>query len=66
MAELRDAFFPEAQLGEEKQPAPHYNLRSRHAELFGGRDGYILDAMRILGELALFVASERRRSADRT
>lgn len=61
MGELIDAFFPGAQVGERKHPAPHYDLRTRHAELFGGSNGYMLDATTILGELARFVGAERRR-----
>ena len=40
-------------------PAPRYDLRTRHAELFGGQNGYILDESTVLGEMARFVAAER-------
>jgi hypothetical protein len=61
MREVTDAFFPVASLGPETDSAPHYDLRTIHAELFGGRDGYVLDATTALGEMARFVAAERRR-----
>lgn len=65
MREVTEAFFPAASLGPETHPAPHYDLRTIHAELFGGRDGYVLDASLALGEMARFVAAERRRLAAR-
>jgi hypothetical protein len=61
MSEVIDAFFPGAAAGPEKRPAPAYDLRTRHAELFGARGGgYALDAQTVLGEMARFVAAERR------
>lgn len=61
MQQVIDACFPQAEVGPEKEPAPRYDLRTRHAELFGGKAGYILDATNVLGEIALYVAAERRR-----
>lgn len=58
-----DAFFPGSLPGPEKEPAPSYDLRTRHADLFGGKDGYILPAETVLGEIALYVAAERRKAA---
>lgn len=62
MRDIIDACFPQSEVGPESEPAPRYNLRTRHAELFGGKDGYILDASTALGEIALYVAAERRRT----
>lgn len=44
---------------------PNYDLRTRHAALFGGTSSYICHKMRVLTELAEFVRShkERRRCA---
>jgi hypothetical protein len=43
MGEVRDCFFPGARLGVPTEPAPVYDLRTRYAREFGGRDGYVLD-----------------------
>lgn len=36
-----------------------YDVRSRHAEAFGGRGGYLYSREQVLGELRSFVAAER-------
>lgn len=61
MSDVIDAFFPTGEVGPPRTPAPRYDTRSRHAAVFGGENGYILNAETTLGELARFVASERRR-----
>jgi len=43
--------------------AARYDVRSQHAELFGGRDGYLAGRDETLAALAGFVAEERRRAA---
>jgi nucleoside-diphosphate-sugar epimerase len=40
---------------------PNYDLRTRHAALFGGTGGYICHKMRVLAELAEFVRMPRDR-----
>jgi nucleoside-diphosphate-sugar epimerase len=62
MGEVRDAFFPQARLGEAVDPAPTYDLRSCHAKAFGGQGRHVMDATSILGEMARFVTGERRRA----
>ena len=59
MGAVRDAFFPGAVLGQPVEPAPTYNLRTRHAQAFGGSDGYVISAQSLLGEMARFVAEQR-------
>ncbi|HEX8125555.1 MAG TPA: hypothetical protein VF548_08240 [Allosphingosinicella sp.] len=61
MREAIDAFFPDARTGPAREPAPRYDLRTRHADLFGGSGSYVLDRTATLGEMAGFVAAERRR-----
>ena len=41
--------------------APSYDVRSVHADLVGGRDGYWFDAETVMDGLERFVATERRR-----
>jgi nucleoside-diphosphate-sugar epimerase len=38
--------------------APRYDFRTRHAELFGGRAGYLLRRAEVLAELRAFVESQ--------
>ena len=57
--EILDAFFPGARTASPTAPAPEYRLTTRHAAVFGGHDGYVLDALGCLGEMARFVAAER-------
>ena len=46
-------------------PPAHYDVRSRHAPLFGGRNGYLYDRDQVMADLAEFVRGERSRLADR-
>ena len=62
-AEILDAFFPGAQVGPKTTPAPAYRLRTRYSQVFEGPPGYMLDRINVLGELAGFVAQERKRIA---
>jgi hypothetical protein len=62
MADIIDAFFADVAVGEQKCPAPRYDLRTKHAPVFGGGGGYALDAEVMLGEMARFVIEERRRA----
>ena len=41
---------------------PRYDVRSIHAELFGGRQGYIQDSATVIASLTRYVGSERSRS----
>jgi nucleoside-diphosphate-sugar epimerase len=40
-------------------PAPRYDYRSRHARLFGGRDGYTYSRAQVLADLRRYVAEVR-------
>ncbi len=58
--EILDAFFPGAKVGPKTTPAPAYGLRTRYSQVFGGPPGYMLDRTAVLGELAAFIARERK------
>jgi hypothetical protein len=60
-ADILDAFFPSAKVGAKTTPAPAYGLRTRYSEIFGGPPGFMLDRITVLGELAGFIAQERKR-----
>jgi len=59
MTTVIERFFPGAPVGAARTPAPHYALRTRHAELFGGRNGVIMDESQVLGAMATFIEAER-------
>lgn len=53
-------FFPHAVVGAKPAPAAMYDHRTRHAELFGGRDGYLYPAEETWRRLGAFLGSQRR------
>jgi len=55
----REAFGRE--FVQRKPGAARYDMRSKHAALFGGRDGYLYDKAQVLGAMRNFVATELKR-----
>jgi hypothetical protein len=55
MRDIIAAAFPGASVGPEVRPAPRYAMQTRHARLFGGGGGYIMDAARSLDAMQRFV-----------
>lgn len=49
-----DRHFPEAQVGAEAQPVVHYDLHTRHAQVFGGNGRYIMSAASALEAIGSF------------
>lgn len=49
-----DRYFPEAQVGAEAQPAVHYDLRTRHAQAFGGAGHYVMSSQSALDAIRWF------------
>ena len=64
MSDIIDRFFPGANVGKAALPAPSYNLRTCHAEVFGGRGGYIMDSEQVMLALSQFVEVSRRDQAS--
>lgn len=59
---LRDIisrFFPNAKVGPESEPAPHYDLRTRHAALFGGTSPYIMGQSQVMIAMQDFIRRRR-------
>lgn len=54
---LRDIIAPGYPIAEPNPQAPRYDVRSRHAALFGGRDGYLLDGASVLADLRDFLVA---------
>lgn len=49
-----DRYFPEARVGAQAQPAVHYDLRTRHAPVFGGNGHYVMSAQAALDAIGWF------------
>ena len=58
-SEILERAFPEARVGAEATRPVHYDFRTRHADLFDGRDGYVFSREQVLEQLAAYVASTR-------
>jgi len=58
-------FFPAAPVGPESEPAPRHDLRTRHAELFGGTAPYIMAGPLVLLAMGDFIKAARRIAAVR-
>jgi len=59
MAAIIAEFFPSAAVGPMTTPASVYRLKTRHAKLFGGDDGYVMDARAVLDAMGAYVSSAR-------
>lgn len=57
-ATLVERLFPQARIGAACGPAVSYAIRSRHAGLWGGRDGFMLDAERVLADMRRYLQKE--------
>ena len=60
-SDIVEMFFPDAVVGAPRQPAPDYDLRTLHAELLGGADGYHFSRATVLDELERYITAERGR-----
>ncbi|MDP9385401.1 MAG: hypothetical protein M3P50_09240 [Actinomycetota bacterium] len=57
MGAIAERCFPDSEIGE--GPAPAYDLRTRHAETFGGSGAYLQDAAAALAGIERFVTRVR-------
>lgn len=58
-ADIQTQFFPDSVIGAAAGKPVFYNVQTRHAEAFGGKDGYILSKAEVLADIGRFVAAER-------
>lgn len=56
MAEIHDRFFPDRRIGTASGAPANYDIRTAHAGIFGGADGYLLDRAQVMAALAAFLA----------
>lgn len=59
--ELAQGAFEQDFRNELQTPAAHFDMCSKHAALFGGRNGYLYDKPGVLSDLRAFVQRERAR-----
>ena len=63
MRSIIDTYFSGINVGPELRPAPTYRLRTKHARLFGGSNGYVLNAASVMEALGNYIRQERTRTA---
>ncbi|MBR0814675.1 NAD-dependent epimerase/dehydratase family protein [Bradyrhizobium diazoefficiens] len=51
-----ERYFPQHEIPDVTAPGAQYRLRSRFANLFGGRDGHVMSASQVMSEIGAFVA----------
>ena len=61
--DIIDAFFPGAAASASGAPSASYDMRTAHADVFDGGDGYVMDRAECLDRMGRFVAAERARGA---
>jgi hypothetical protein len=61
---ILDACFPTAQVGPALRPAPSYEVGTRYAHIFGGRNGFIQPAQVCLEQIRNYVAIQIRKSRN--
>ncbi len=59
MQEIHQRFFAASPMGANANAAAHYDIRTKHAGLFGRDDGYVLSREEVLGELGAYLDAER-------
>jgi hypothetical protein len=57
--EIIDAFFPGLAVGTDPLPVVSYDVRTRHAGLYGRNDGYIYGKAEVMERLGRFIAAAR-------
>jgi hypothetical protein len=54
-ADINTRFFPDLKIGMEAAPTISYNVKTCHAEFFGGKDGYIQSQEQVLTKIGNYV-----------
>jgi dTDP-4-dehydrorhamnose reductase len=57
--EIAARYFPDKQIGTKPSAIASYNVKSRHAEEFGGANGYLYNAPQVLDQLGGYFATFR-------
>lgn len=59
MGDIAKQLFPGVEIGSPDMPAARYDMRTRHAELLGGKGDYHIDASDAFAELGRYVSAVR-------
>ena len=57
--DIVSSYFPEKKIGSRPNPEAHYDVRSRSAQILGGKDGYLLSAQQVMSGLGSFIDGYR-------
>ena len=57
--DIIDRFFPGKEVGANKAPQGRYDVRTLHANIFGGPEGYLADANTVLNQMGEFIRTYR-------
>jgi len=60
-SEIRDRFFPGKTLGGEGPPPPSYDMKSLHASVWGGHDGYLYSKEQVFSQLGDWLETDGNR-----
>ena len=60
MGEIHRRFFPSRAMGAKANAEAHYDMRTKHSDVFGRADGYILSRDDVFAELAAYLSAESR------
>ncbi len=63
MAEVAQVCLGRDFRNELEAPPARYDYRTKYAELYGGRDGYMYDREQVLADLGRYVAAARQGKA---
>jgi len=55
--EIRDQYFPGKELGGSGPAPASYNMKSKHAEAWGGKDGYLYSKEQVMADLGNWLGS---------
>lgn len=61
--DIQKQFFPELVIGPAAGKPVYYDVQTCYAEIFGGKNGYILSKSEVLDDIGQFIASEQRLEA---
>ena len=60
--DILDAFFPGTEVGSDPMPIASYDLQTQHAQVFGGKDGYIYSKSEVMERLSHFINTAQKSS----
>ena len=65
-SEIYDFLYTKSFINEVNPQAPKYDFKSKHAELFGGKNGYMYSSSEVLNDIKHFVKTETETHENKT